>query len=280
MNILPPEEYAERDRDGYIILKPRCSELYKHQSYSTPLTYIQNSIIEYDIKAANWTMLKQTGQFDKQVITMLGALSRDAREVAVGNIIRKKPEVYQIISRGIRKARHRLFMANNIQDQEVLSIRNDAVFIIGRRLKITQFGDVLFREKNRYALFHRLEKIEFLYDKRHQKTDVKGVSDKVVNHPDHQHGIMEFFNVVFKYLCYDQREALCQYLIQFARDYKALRLPVQYYRELNAANAYRTKYELSGFSFNMTVAGESDKEIINPIYNYKRFILPLIWQYT
>lgn len=268
-----------RNRAGYIVLNPTYSTLYKRTQYNTPLDYIQNTIYEYDIRAANLTMLTQQKASDRKTLAMLGELSRDAREIAVGKMIQKNPEIYKIISKGILRARRDLFRVNGIQDYEIVSIRNDAVFIAGRRLKTTVFGEVEFRMKNRYAMFHRIEGIEFLYDKRHSRTDVKGVDDRVVTHPDHQAGMMQFFNTVFQFLCYERRADLSRYLIQFAHDYKAMNLPVAYYRELNSENVYRTKMELAEFSYNMSTAGEGDKDIINPVYNYKRFILPLIQQY-
>lgn len=268
-----------RDRDGFIVLKRSYSELYKKTNYTTPLTYVQNTIYEYDIKAANLAMLRQSGKVDSKTLDKLEALDKQSREVAVGKIISRQPEAYTIISKGIRKARERLFRENGIQDYEVLSIKNDAVFIIGRKLKHTKFGEVEFRPKNQYALFQRLDKIELLYDKKHGTVDIKGVKDAVVNHPDHQDGMIQFFREVFQYLCYDRRDDLRKYLIQFVHDYKNLELPHQYYRELNSDNIYRTIMELSGFGYNLEEIGDHDLAFINPVYNYKRFIMPFIWQY-
>lgn len=270
---------TSRDRDGFIVLKRTYSELYKKTNYTTPLTYIQNTIYEYDIKAANLTMLRESGKVDGSTLDMLESLDKQAREVAVGKIIRRQPKVYDIITKGIRRARERLFRENGIQDHEVLSIKNDAVFIIGRRLQHTTFGEVEFRMKNRYALFQRIDKLEFFYDKRNDVVDIKGVKDKILKHPDHQSGMLTFFSQVFRYLCYDRKDDLRAYLIQFAREYKNKKLPHQYYRELNSENIYRTHIELSGFGFNLEDIGNSDLSFINPIYNYKRFILPMIWCY-
>lgn len=269
-----------RDKKGYIVLQPTYSTLYKMTQYNTPLEYIQNTIYEYDIRAANLTMLTQKKVTDAETLAMLAEFDRNSREIAVGKMIQRNPEIYKIISKGILQARKNLFYTNRIQDYEVVSIRNDAVFIAGRRLKTTTFGEVEFRVKNRYALFHRVEGIEFLYDKRHDRTDVKGIDDKVVNHPDHQAGMMSFLSTVFRYLCYERRQDLSNYLLQFTHDYKAMTLPVVFYRELNSENVYRTKMEVAGFGYNMTIAGDSDKDIINPVYNYRRFILPLIRQYV
>jgi len=269
----------ERNKDGYIVLKRTYSELYKRTQYNTPLDYVQNSICEYDIRAANLTMLTKSKKVDTKTLDVLKGFDRDSREYAVGKMIQQNSEVYTIIAKGILNARHQLFRENLIQDYEVLAVRNDAVFVVGRRLKHTVFGEVEFRLKNRYSLFKRLEGIDFLYDTRRNLIDVKGVSDEVVRHPDHQAGMIKFFATVFRFLCYERRDDLKQYLIKFVHDYKAMALPVQYYREFNSNNVYHTKYESAGFIYDLTEAGESDKDIINPVYNYKRFILPLVWAY-
>lgn len=268
-----------RDREGFIVLKRTYSELYKKTNYLTSLPLIQNRIYEYDIRSANVSMLRASGKVKESTLQQLEALDKDAREKAVGKMIRQNRKFYKIISEGIRKARETLFRENQIQDHEVLSIKNDAVFIIGRKLRYTQFGDIEFRVKGQYTLFQQFNKIEFYYDRRHRRVDIKGVSDKVVMEEDHQKGMMVFFDTVFNYVCTDRRKELREYLIQFVDDYKTKTLPHYYYRELNSDNVYRTIVELSGFSFNLIEIGDENLDIINPIYNYNRYILPMIRQY-
>ena len=121
-----------------------------------------------------------------------------------------------------------------------------------------------------------LDKIEFYYDKKNKSITVKGVRDDVVEDPDHQKGMIQFFLKVFKYLCMDQRDDLREYLIKFVRKYKAKELPYYYYKEFNGDNIYRTIIELAGFEYNLVQIGEDDLDIINPIYNYTRYILPIV----
>lgn len=270
---------TDRDRDGFIVLKRTFSELYKKTYWTTPLTLVQNRIYEYDIRSANLTMLRRSGKIKESTLAMLDGVDKQSREEAVGKMIRQNKKFYKIISRGIYEAREMLFRMNQLQDYEVLSIKNDAVFVIGRKLKYTQFGDIEFRVKNQYAIFQQVEKTEIYYDRRHQTIDIKGVNDAVVEHEDHQNGIIQFFKQVSEYLVYDQRQALREYLIDFSQQYKSKRLNHEYYREFNSDNIYRTIMELSGFSYNLTEAGNSDLGIINPVYNYKRYILPMIRLY-
>lgn len=268
------EQY--RDKDGFIRLKRTYSTLYRKSNYLCPLTFVQNRITEYDLKAANISALRASGKVKNATLDKLLITDKHEREVIVGKMRRRDRNFTKIIQQGITRAKERLFEENSIQDSEVLSVKNDAVFIIGRKLKRTKFGPYEFAAKNTYSLYLLIDKIEFYYDSRHKTVDIKGVSDSVVEDRDHREGMIQFFVKVFGYLVQDRRQDLRKYLIQFADDYKAKRLPVQYYRELNSTNVYRTIIELTDYGFNLISAGEDDKDIINGIYNYTKYILPII----
>lgn len=269
----------KRDRDGFILLERNYSDLYKKVNYLSPLKTVQNKIYEYDIHAANLTMLRESKKINKNTLDVLSRMDKGPREIAVGKMIRANKQFGVIIKRGILRARERLFRENLIQDYEVLSIKNDAVFVIGRKLKHTKFGEVEFKLKNQYTLYQNIEKIEFYYDRRHKRVDIKGVKDDIVNHPDHQNGMMEFFRTVFGYVILDQRNDLREYILDFVHQYKAKTLPYQYYRELNSSNCYRTIIEIAGFDYNMDEIGQGDLGMINPIFNYTKYILPIIRYY-
>jgi hypothetical protein len=124
-----------------------------------------------------------------------------------------------------------------------------------------------------------VEKVEFYYDSKNDSITVKGVRDEVVEHEDHQKGMVQFFKTVFRYVVRDQNDDLRKYLIKFVRDYKAKKLPKEYYREFNGYNFYRTVIENAGFEFNLTELGDADIDIINPIFNYTKYILPIVRQF-
>lgn len=270
-----------RDKDGFIELQRKYSELYKKANYLTDRTVVIDRIYEYDIRSANISAMKASGKFDDKILAMLENLNKQAREEAVGKMIRRDKDhiIWPTIAKGIRNAKEQLFRYNGLEDENILSIKNDAVFVIGRKLKYTTFGPLEFRPKNQYAGYMQIEKVEMYYDKRHRRIDFKGIRDEVVNHPDHQSGMVQFLLQVFQYLSMDQENELRQFLIQFTHDYKAMKLPKQYYREFSGNNEYHTKIELSGFEYNLTEIGQNDLDIINPVYNYTKFILPIIRQF-
>lgn len=276
---LDPMNDQPRDQDGFIVLKRTYSDLWQKGHYLTSRTKVMDRIYEYDIRSANTSSMRSSGKFSSELMDMLESMPRDLREKTVGKMIQKDKKVWKIISTWIKRAREQLFRANGIQDADVLAIKNDAVFIIGRKLKYTKFGFMEFRLKGQYSMYQFISKIEFYYDGRRGTVDLKGVNDKILEHPDHQDGMLKFFVKVFRYVSRDQIDELREYLLQFAHDYKAKKLPHQYYRELNKDNLYRTDMEIAGFVYNLDSATDQDLDIINPVYNYKRFILPILQLY-
>lgn len=263
--------------DGFFHLTHKNSVLYRKQNYRTPLPLVVNTIIEYDLKSANISALRSSGKISEKLLDKLSAMTKMEREKAVGRMIRKDKEFYRIIKNGIRNARMLLFEENGIQDNDVLSIKNDAVFIVGRKLQHTEFGSYHFVPKNTYAAYMYLDQsIELYYDSRKRSVTFKGLGTTVVEEPDHIDGMIQFFTTVMQYICNGRRDRLRKYLIEFVNQYKSKELPVQYYREFNSDNIYRTEISIQTYGFNLTTASESDKEYINGIYNYTRYILPIV----
>ncbi|MCM1230271.1 MAG: hypothetical protein NC489_09060 [Ruminococcus flavefaciens] len=246
----------------------------------TKETRIINRIYEYDIRSANTSSLRTAKKLKVATLDELEQLPRHDREVQIGKMIAQDRSIGKVIKREISRAKQQLFMANHVQDEEVLSVKNDAVFIIGRRLPVRQFGFMEFKEKNVYAGYLYMDKLELYYDRKHRTVDIKGIKDEIVKDPDHQKGIVSFLAQVMEYLVMDRMDALRRYLIEFTDDYKSKRLPVEFYKEMSGDNGYRSLMELATFYFQMQTASEEDKETINGIYNFKRFVLPMIQMFV
>lgn len=270
------------DEDGYIILEPNYSDLFRKRTYLAPIEYCIDRITEYDIRHANVSVMRQySSLLSTEVLDKLDNLGSQ-RNIEFGKLIRDSSigqEISKALAKGIIQAKHELFKANGILDQDVLSIKNDAVFIIGRRLKTTTFGYITFAQKNVYAAYMALGKLEFYYDKKNDEIAVKGLSNEVLEETDHKNGMLLFLKTVFNYLIVNNKDGLRKYLREFAADYKSLDLPYQYYRELNQDNCYRFKYDLSGYSFNFTQANNSYKPDLVTVFNYKFFVLPIIQRF-
>lgn len=264
-----------RDKNGFARLQKKYSSLYEKTNYLTDLTLVQNRIVELDLKAANISALRASGMISSTILDRLSDVDKKTREVRVGQMIRADKSIGKLIKKGIYQAREMLFRSNLIQSQEVVSIKNDAVYLAGRKLKHTKFGFYEFVPKNTYTFFLQFDKLEFYYDGRENRLDIKGLN-QAEKDPDQQKGMVKFFCTVFKLYTQGRRKELSRYLIQFSEDYKAKTLPVEYYKELRNPSVYRTIFEISQYRYNLMTAGESDKTMINGIYNYKRYVIPMI----
>ena len=269
----------ERDRNGYVVLRRKHSELYKKVTYTSNKKEVVDNITEYDIRRANTSVLRQTNKLKEETISAIEALPGIDRKVIIGKMERLDPKLKKVIAKEIKMAKLMLFQSNGIMDDDILSIKNDAIFIIGRRLKKTVFGDIEFRAKNKYSAYIAYEGLEVYYNSKENKVDLKGVSDEIIEHTDHQNGMLRFLANVMRYISLGQKDKLRKYLISFTEDYKSMNLPVEYYREMNKENAYRTKMSIGKYCLNLDVVNDDMKDMIDGIYNYSRFVLPLIQIY-
>lgn len=259
------------------------SNLWEKVTYLAPIDYCVNRIYEYDIRQANITMLSQSGYLPKSEISRLAKMPKLDREKSVGLMIRKDRHIYDIIKSGIEQAKRELFEANGIEDSDVLSIKNDAVFVLGRKLKHIQFGIVEFVLKNEFNVYHHINKLEFYYNTKTDAIAVKGLSDEVVEHEDHKQGMLMFLSKVFSYLSLGRTSDLKKYLVKFSTLYKKRELPVYYYREMNGDNLYRLSGDIivkddnsSRMYLHLDVAGEEIIDNINITYNYLYYVLPIM----
>ena len=270
---------VEYDRNGFRKLRYKSSTLFKKVNYLTSKPMVSNVITEYDLRAANISALRQAKAMKKADLDALLELPSYDRKVIIGNMIRVDPRIRFIIADQILKARKRLFMANHIQDDEVLSIKNDAVFVVGRKLKELTFGHMVFRPKHSYSFYLNLDDLELYYDRSRNTVDIKGIKDEVVEEEDHQQGIVSFLARCCSLLMNDRRDELRDYLIRFTEDYKARKLPYRFYRELSKVNAYRIGNAQSGYSINLVQVSQKDVDDLNIIYNYQRFVMPMIHRF-
>ena len=99
--------------------------IYDKVNYTSDISYLANTIIyEYDISKANINVLYSKGAIDKQTYDYLYNANRMIRQVYIGKLQRDDKNIVSILKQGIIEAKKMLFEANNIEDYEVLSIKN------------------------------------------------------------------------------------------------------------------------------------------------------------
>lgn len=226
-------------------------------NYLTKANYVSGKIIEYDIKSANITMLRKYGKITQEYYDYLARLPKQHREVEVGLLIRKDKSYYDTIQFGIIEAKKQLLALNNIQPASVVRIANDAVYINAPySLQYTTFDDVVFKEKSINNVFMNLGNnilvfVSFIGNE--IDIDIKGISK--ANQVLHQEYMISFIaNVIYMIERVSVNDALTM-VTEFYKNYVDRKLPIGYYRNLDAESMYR----VSGSNFYISNSVELDK---------------------
>lgn len=217
--------------------------------------FISGRIMEYDIRAANISMLREADIIPEDYYQYMLSVDKMYREQFIGWQIKKEKEesgnksalegsiTYRTIYEGIKTIRLRLFEANNIQPNEVVRISHDAVFVNrSTNLEVTKFGKYIeFRQKMVAETAVKLSSTLILFywnDFNGLNLEVKGISDEA-KIAEHQNYILSFIGSVL--LTYERAGTVdAIHLIEdFYNDYIERKLPKQYYRELNPASMYK-----------------------------------------
>lgn len=215
--------------------------LYEKVNYSSMVNFIfSRYIYEYDIQKANISIL-----YDKDIISyddyiQLYNADKLYRQVYIGNLQKKNATLTKVLQDGIIEAKRNLFIQNNIEPNEVLSIKNDAVFIIGRKLDHTDFGTVHFIEKHEYTSFVRLLNIEIYYGYNRIRNDetfsVKGLGKNEVYHTDY---MIDFILYILNSIQMRDTQSVIIDMTEFYYNYINKNLHIGYYREFNPMSKYR-----------------------------------------
>ena len=213
------------------------SELYKRDTYKNPnISYIFNQpIIEYDMEDAGFSIAKKYGLITKKEIKKLSSVGKKTRRVLLGTIERDRKDVKLGVYAGFVQSRKLFFEENNIEDEDVLSIKRDALFLVGyvENEKIDEF--INFRKKNIYSSFIRLGKLEIFYNS--DKIDVKGIGDDVLER--HDGYMLDLLKTFFKKMESSDRTSTLNFLRVFMDKYRLGHLDTEYYREFNPGSKYR-----------------------------------------
>ena len=220
------------------------SELWRLINYKTPIKfYINQYIKEYDLSKANINALLYNNKISQDRYNTLYSMPKEKREVAIGLMIQKDRSIYNSIQSGIIEAKRRLFYSNDLEDINVVDIKNDAVFVIHKDLLYTDFPPFKFNIKNTYTTYMQLLDLEiFYYDeytpdgKVNTNIDIKGINDKSI--PLHQNGMLDVICDVCFMLQRDNADQAARYLMDIYDKYIHKSLPVNYYRSFDSFSSF------------------------------------------
>jgi hypothetical protein len=256
------------------------SQLYKNINYKPQINnIICENIREYDISKANITMLYSANIISLEEYNTLYNADRMQRQVTIGYLIKKNPQYNKVIQQGILEAKKNLFEANNIEDKNVLSIKNDAVFLINTAPSITKFGLSEFKLKNEYTSFFIANNMEFFYYldmiNNIERLDIKGINTKYYLskvYPLHKDYFIEFLLTLFETLQNGSIQEGIEILSTFYNKYINRELSVEYYRELNTNSQFKiTNMGIVEVSYTIDRASQNELKYLD--INHNRLIL-------
>lgn len=235
---------------------------------------INRNIYEYDISKANINILLHANVIDGQTYTRLYNASREERQKEVGIMILKDSNIYKIINTNIKNMRNKLMEVNDIYDDDILSAKNDALFIIDKKPRITKFDNIEFVLKNVYTSFFRIDSLEMYYfcDTANgiEKLDIKGISDNALK--SHTNYLLDFLKALFETIQINIDDAVIM-LRRFYTDYVNGNLDIGYYRNFDSSSMYTLNVYNNIYN---SISPPNSIEYINKDYNLN--ILRDIWQ--
>lgn len=250
------------------------NDIWSQSLYLAPYSYIIDThIVEYDIEKANINILCSKGAISKTTRDELLTVPKMDREVAIGRMIRREPELQNILSRGIGEARKQLFRILNLSDKNILSIKNDAVFVlydgIVPTIQPVQINELVrFVPKGTYCSFYKIFRKEFYYNydlvSQTEGLDIKGMGDYGI---EKCRKFIELMCDTFYLACTSGPKAALAKCNEIYIPYINKQYPIEFYRRLDSHAQYDI-VDLSIYSkFQADMLAPTDLYAVDTAYN-------------
>ena len=253
------------------------NNLYLNKNYSMDIPFLFNHYIrEYDISKSNINVLFMEGIINSNQYETFYNMDRDTRQYTIGMMLRENSDLNKVLSDGVTECRKWFMDQNCLEENDILSIKNDAIYVIDKQVKFTKYNNVEFRNKNTYTSFMSLngKRLELYYSSINRNfdeciLDVKGISDKkLLLHKNH---FLDFLYFIFDVLETESAEYVIPIFQNFFHDYINRSLDIRYYRNFNSESDYTIKAIINGIErlFSITSDYSANKNIndVNIVYN-------------
>lgn len=255
------------------------SQLYNQKNYDSKVPFIISKFIrEYDMSKANINVFYKYGCITSHEYNYYCNCGRDERERAMGILQLKKPELKQILAKGIIEAKKMLFEANNLQDQDILMIKNDAVLVINKNLAYTTFDNIEFKNKNIYTSYYILGdylRAYYLKDpfNKREVCHIDGISDQCLEL--HREYFFDFLLACFESAEVDDPRDTINMIYMFYNRYINLELDKGFYRMFDSLSRYDVN--IMGHNYKASFISDNQKNCID--INYNKEIIKTLWSY-
>lgn len=231
---------------------------------------INSEIVEYDIKSAGLSLAKEFKYLSEETIEKLENMTKADRNRRMGILKINNKQLSKNENNALVEARKLFIKSNNLNVNNIISIKKDAVFVT-QRCNNRKFGNIEFVPKNKYTSYMELNRLEFYYNS--NRLDVKGIDDVMLS--KHEEYMLEFFKTYLSLLESGNESRLKEYITNFVYRYKSRLLDIEYYREFNVTSAYRLKDMIENNVYGIDTIDSTGFEYINISYNYFNYLVPL-----
>lgn len=239
----------------------------KHNFTNKNIDSVVLPIREYDMSEAGYSLLREFNYLSEEQSNILNSLpTKMDRTIMIGKFLKNNKVLSENLMNAFTIARKSFIENNNLDDNDILEIKKDALFVINKICKELEFGKYInFKMKNKYTSYYNLGKIKIYYNSSNNKIDIKGYNQ---------------YNPLFNYLipifkAYEfNRNILFKLLKNLRTDYINRKLPIECYREINSLSLYNTSYKIC----KNTIYSDNplDINILDISYNYMNIIYPII----
>ena len=233
---------------------------------------IDTQIRVYDITKANISVLREVGILTQEEYVYFFNADKLEREVYIGKLQGNRPEVSKILADGIINAKRIFIESNNIDDNDILEINNDAVYLIGNKpvpiQQVTPF--VYFKLAEKYTSFYKVRDIRYYYYaniiERIEYLNPKGLGKARSLHEAY---MLDFLKVLFYTAQFQGVQEALKLLSSFYEQYTNKTLDIAYYRNLNPTSRYNIKTFDKYASYQTDIITPQNLKLIDTSYNEK-----------
>lgn len=209
--------------------------LYKKHNYiNKNLNTINDLMIrEYDMKSAGLNILHNKGVFNDKEYKMLLSKPKYDRNYLIGKFLQVNKQYNKLLMDTFIDIRKKFFELNNIEDEDILSIKKDAIFTIDKECKNLEFDNYKFEFKNEYTTYLQFNNKEFYLNKYTKEMDVKGFSEETKEFQK------DYYFKLIKdiMLLGNNKDEIFKVLIEFKYKLLNYELPMEYYKDIDS-NSY------------------------------------------
>jgi hypothetical protein len=251
---------------------------------------IGKKIYYYDIEDAGVSILSNllnNSDLNLHQINTLQGKSKHERHVEIGRLMDENPYLTKLKNDGLVSARQAFVECNNIEDEDILTIKHDAVYVIDKPAGVTEFKMENMRRKIRFRL-KEIYSSYWYYPETDKETEIEIYFKNGIggNYTVHIKGLGDIQNDFIQELAklysfiennFDRRNSkriIAEHIREYREKYIRKELPVSIYKELNQKNKWRLKYEFDDYDTRSNTV--PNIENIDVSFNYVRYIIPLL----